>query len=33
MVRQGALAPDRTFLQKPFSIAALARRIRDLLDG
>ena len=33
MVRQGALAADLTFLQKPFSVAALARRVREVLDN
>jgi PAS domain S-box-containing protein len=33
MVRDGALAPELTFLQKPFSVSDLTRRIREVLDA
>ena len=31
IVKQGV--PEQAFVQKPFSVAALARRVRALLDG
>jgi len=31
IVRQGV--PEQAFVQKPFSVSALARRVRELLDG
>ena len=31
IVRQGVLEPGVEFLQKPFPLATLARRIRDIL--
>jgi len=33
LARHGGLAPDMNFLQKPFSAAALARKVRELLDN
>jgi len=33
IVRQGVLEPGVEFLQKPFALAALARRIREILGG
>jgi len=33
IVRHGLLDPGTTFLQKPFSPAALARKVRELLDA
>jgi CheY-like chemotaxis protein len=33
IVRQGVLEPGVEFLQKPFALAALARRIRDILGA
>jgi len=33
MVRQGMLESELRFLQKPFSIGELARRVRETLDG
>lgn len=33
MVRQGKLASELRFLQKPFSVGELARRVREALDG
>jgi PAS domain S-box-containing protein len=32
MVKQGVLAPELRFLQKPFSVGDLTRRVRELLD-
>jgi len=33
IVRQGALTPDSALVQKPFTPAVLARRVRERLDG
>ena len=33
IVRQGVPEPGVEFLQKPFALAALARRIREILGG
>jgi PAS domain S-box-containing protein len=33
IVRQGVLESEQAFVQKPFSVADLARRVRELLDG
>jgi CheY-like chemotaxis protein len=33
IVRQGVLEPGVEFLQKPFALAALARRLREILGG
>jgi len=33
LVRQNGFEQDAVFLQKPFSMETLARRLRDLLDG
>jgi PAS domain S-box-containing protein len=33
MVRQGKLASELRFLQKPFSVGELAKRVREALDG
>jgi PAS domain S-box-containing protein len=33
VVRQGELAPDTDFLQKPFVPSVLARKVREILDG
>jgi DNA-binding NtrC family response regulator len=32
-IQQGMLEPNVAFLQKPFTIAALARKVRELLDA
>jgi signal transduction histidine kinase len=32
-IRRGLLRPDAPFIQKPFLPAALARKVRDVLDG
>ena len=33
IARQGVLPAERAFVQKPFSVVVLARRVRALLDG
>jgi FixJ family two-component response regulator len=33
IVRDGVLEPDITFLQKPFTAEALARKVREVLDA
>jgi CheY-like chemotaxis protein len=33
VVRQGILASETSFLQKPFTTAGLARKVREALDG
>jgi PAS domain S-box-containing protein len=33
IIRRGLLDPDMAFLQKPFTAHALARAVRDMLDG
>jgi CheY-like chemotaxis protein len=33
VVRHGILEAQTSFLQKPFSLEGLARRVRDVLDG
>ena len=32
VLRDGLASPDQLFLQKPFSVAALGRRVREVLD-
>jgi two-component system cell cycle sensor histidine kinase/response regulator CckA len=33
VIRRGLLVPGSPFLQKPFEAAALARKVREVLDG
>jgi two-component system, cell cycle sensor histidine kinase and response regulator CckA len=33
VVRHGMLRPNTAFLEKPFSEAALARKVREVLDA
>jgi DNA-binding NarL/FixJ family response regulator len=33
VVRHGVLSAEHSFLQKPFAPEALARRVREVLDG
>jgi DNA-binding NarL/FixJ family response regulator len=33
VLRQGAAAGDRNFIQKPFAIADLTRKVREVLEG
>jgi two-component system, cell cycle sensor histidine kinase and response regulator CckA len=31
--RHGEISPDAAFIEKPFSDRALARKVREVLDG
>jgi hypothetical protein len=33
VIRHGVIESGRAFLQKPFSVATLASKVRDVLDG